>query len=149
LELAMTLDPSSILGRFTCLLLAALMPLCCCTVQVLGDALGASEAASVVERPACCCGGATTCSTDDEDAPANPEGCHCVRTAPLLDSPSDQLMHTLTLPAPLMVAWTTATGETPRSADVAAAVACHGPPDDDGPPASSARRLRRAVILQV
>jgi hypothetical protein len=145
----MTLDPSSILGRLTCLLLAAVMPLCCCTVQVLGDVLGADDEASIVERPACCCANASSCSTEGEDESPAPEGCHCVRTAPLLDAPTDQVLQTLTLPAPLMVAWTTALAEAPRSADVAAAVACHGPPDDDGPPASSARRLRRAVILQV
>ena len=147
----MSLDPTSSLGRLVCLLLAAVMPVCCCTVQTLGEMLGSDAPTSIAERPGCCCGTASTCASDDEDEdePAAPDGCHCVRTAPLLDAPTDQVLHALTLPAPFMVAWTSPLAEALRGGDLVATVACHGPPEDDGPPSRSARRLRRAVILQV
>jgi hypothetical protein len=150
-----SLDPHSILGRLVCLLLAAVMPSCCCTVQALGDVLDPDDPTSIVERPACCCaGGASACSTedgDDENDPApSTEGCHCVRSAPILDAPTDQVLARLTLPVPIMVAWASdASSSVADANEHEPAVRANAPPDDDGPPATSARRLRRAIILQV
>ena len=131
------------------------MPVCCCTVQVLGDVLDPDDPTSMFERPACCCGGgASTCSVDDGDERSAPgpstDGCHCVRTAPLLDAPTDQVLARLTLPAPIMVAWTSdASSSVADATEHEFAGRANAPPEDDGPPSRSPRRLRRAVILQV
>ena len=143
-------DPRSILGRLVCLLLAVAMPLCCCTVQVFGDALASDPGVQATARPTCCCS-VSSCPTDaepDDDTPAT-DGCLCVRTAPILDAPTDQTLARLALPAAIMVAWTDAAPAASVSSDATPIPRSDRPPDEAGPPDASARALRRAVIIQV
>ena len=94
---AMRHAPDSLPHRLVGLLLAVMMPLCCCTAQVLGANLLGSDAAVVASLPSCCSG--TTDAEDgdcDDDGPCE-GGCNCVRGqlehGGALDRATDALAH--------------------------------------------------------
>ena len=142
------IESGNIAHRLIGLIMAVIMPLCCCSTQVLGQVV--VDDRSVIPSIGSCCGGpavanASDCNQTDETH----DRCDCVRGH--LDGGVDttSVMGHLASPA---VAHPSV-GTTPLckvdrpSSLVEVAAAANGPPHDPGS-TPSARRLHRILILQ-
>lgn len=146
----MRLTHHSILHRLVGLLLAVLMPVCCCTTQVLGASLLSTGAAGDDQGrmiSPCCGSCADVDATGSSDSPQPHDGCRCVRGQLETSSVTTEILEALACP---LVAhpsedpadrWDSLNRVAPEANRI------HGPPEDSGPGVES-RRLRRIVILQ-
>lgn len=144
----MPIDPHNLPARLVSLVLAVVMPLCCCTIQTLG-AWSLGDAETVAARPSCCCAAATACDDAPADGEPADEGCHCLRAAPVDLVDHTPLLDLLAFPPDVVTPAVTAIAWTDLGVDAAVAPIGAGPPPNLGPPDACPRRLRRAVILQV
>lgn len=147
----MRFTSDSILHRLVGLLLAVLMPVCCCTTQVLGATLLSSDSVDGdrSRMVSSCCGSCVeTDSGGSSDAPASHEGCQCVRGQLETSSVTGQVLDALAHPpvahprAEIDELRSMITGIDPRIEWI------NGPPEDSVPGLES-RRLRRIIVLQV
>ena len=74
----MHIVPGSITHRLVGLFMAVLMPLCCCSTQVLGEVM--LDDTSPMTRIGSCCSGFADADTSDCDEPSGThDRCDCVR----------------------------------------------------------------------
>lgn len=147
----MRLTHHSILHRLVGLLLAVLMPVCCCTTQVLGAALlstgGAGEDLGRMISP--CCGSCTEVdATGSSDSSKSHDGCRCVRGQLETSSVTNEVLEALACPLVAHPSQDPAACWDSLNRIDTEAKRIHGPPEDSGPGVES-RRLRRIVVLQV
>ena len=147
----MRFTSDSILHRLVGLLLAVLMPVCCCTTQVLGATLLSPDSVEGdrISMVSSCCGSCTDDgSSGSSDAPAAHRGCQCVRGQLETSSVTGQVLDALANPpvahprAEIEQLWNSLNGAEPEIEWI------NGPPEDSIPGFES-RRLRRIVVLQV
>ena len=138
----------SIPHRLVGLFLAVLMPLCCCTTQVFGDAV-LNDGDRAPRAATSCCSHCVDAATPESGEPANPhDRCDCVRGQLGGGVETSTIIGMLAIPA-IAHPTDTATGQRfevelrlepiPTVSSV--------PPDDPGT-TPCARRLRRVVVLQ-
>ena len=144
----MHFGPGNIAHRLVGLFMAVIMPLCCCSTQVLGQVV--LDDRSSMPRVGSCCGGAAEADTSDCDRTGDShDRCDCVRGH--LDGGVDttSVMENLASPAVAHPSVeTTLLWKIDLETDlVEVPAAANGPPEDPGT-TPSARRLRRIQILQ-
>ena len=143
----MHIEPGSITHRLIGLFMAVIMPLCCCSTQVLGQAMLDDET-SMTRVGSCCSGSADAGTSGCDESPDTHDRCDCVRGHLTVNTDATTVIGSLASPAiahPIVE--TTAAEIDIRSDLMEVAAAATGPPDDPGTP-DGARRLRRIVILQ-
>lgn len=130
------------------LLLAVMMPICCCTAQVLGANLLGSDAACVTSLPSCCSG-----STDTEDADRTEDGpceggCNCVRgqleNGGVLDRTTEALAHPAVAHPAIHADRSDCSAPSPEEPFLRT-----GGPPPDGDEDPSIPRIRGLLVIQV
>ena len=143
----MRIESGNLAHRLVGLFMAMIMPLCCCSTQVLGQTVLDDE--TVMVRAGSCCGGSAVAdSTDCDRSTDNQNRCDCVRGH--LDGNADTSTVIGSLASPSVAhpsVETTFTGFDPGADLVEVFATANGPPDETGT-TPDARRLRRIVILQ-
>lgn len=147
----MRLTHHSLLHRMVGLLLAVLMPVCCCTTQVLGSTfLNAGAAGDDLGRMvSSCCGSCSDVdSTGSSESSKSHEGCRCVRGQLETSSITNEVLDALACPLVAHPSQELENHSVLLNSFDPDVDRIHGPPEDSGPGIES-RRLRRIVVLQV
>jgi hypothetical protein len=140
-------EPGNIAHRMVGLFMAVIMPLCCCSTQVLGQVVLDDE--TVMVRAGSCCGGSAVVESTDCDQSTDPhDRCDCVRGHLGGNADTATMIGSLASPSVAHpIVETTFTGIDLRTDPARVIAAANGPPDETGT-TPDARRLRRIVILQ-
>ncbi len=143
----MRIEPRNFAHRLVGLFMAVIMPLCCCSTQVLGQAVLDDE--TVMVGASSCCGGSAVADSTDCDRSTDPhDRCDCVRGH--LDGNADTATVIGSLASPSVAhpsVETTFIGLDLGTDLVEVFATANGPPDETGT-TPDARRHRRIVILQ-
>ena len=142
----MHLAPGSTTHRLIGLFMAVLMPLCCCSTQVFGDAV--LDGASTLRVSSCCSPCLDPSASDSEDSSDSHDRCDCVRGQLGGGVDTTTIIGSLASPAVAHPCIETTVVVIGGETELMEAFACATRPPDDPGTTPSARERRRILILQ-
>lgn len=143
----MHIERGSIIHRLVGLFMAVLMPLCCCSTQVFGEAV-LDETSTQARVVSCCSHCLDSSASDSEDSSNSHDRCDCVRGQLGGGVDTTTIIGSLSSPAVAHPCIDWAFVEIGGDSNPAEPLATVTRPPDDPGTTPSARKLRRIVILQ-
>lgn len=139
----------SIPHRLVGLFLAVLMPLCCCTTHVFGDAVIDGEDRGLRSSASCCSHASDGTASESNESTGTNDRCNCVRGHLGGGIQTSTIIDTLAVPAIAHPASAANDQGLELDTELDRPAAREQVPPDDPGSTPSARQLRRIVVLQV